>query len=121
MVSLLTQRYAYLKQVKNIDPTTCTVVLQIDQEVERCPTGLGVVPCIAPKGVYWVTCGVQGAPRLLSAQEVAKLQSIGPQEFGCYGLHVVPQRLVRDLVGNAFNGAVCNVVLLAALSAWQRP
>ena len=119
-VSLLTKRYAYLKQVKDIDATTCTVVLQIDQELDRCPTGVGVVPCVAPKGAYWVTCGVRGAPRLLAVEEVAQLQSIGPQEMNFYGLHVVPARLLRDLVGNAFNGAVCNMMLLVALSSWQR-
>jgi len=119
-LSLLIKRYAYLKQVKHIDPTMRTAVLQIDQELDRCPTGLDVVPCVCPQGAYWITSGARGAPRFLGAAEVALLQGVGPDEVECYGLQAVPRQLLRDLAGNAFNGAVCNVVLLVALSGWHR-
>ena len=59
-LSLLIKRYAYLKQVKRIDPTFRTAVLQIDQEFHRCPTGLDVVPCVCPQGAYWITSVREG-------------------------------------------------------------
>ncbi len=117
----LVARYALLKQVANIDPTVTTTVLQYDQEVHRCPVGVGFAPCICPKGQYWVSYGHGGMPpRPLTAAELAALQGIGAEELLCFNLTHVPSALLRDLAGNAFSGSVCLCVFLAVLAAWDR-
>ena len=50
---VLILRYAYMKQIRGIDSVQQRVIFQYDQGVDRCPAGVGVAPCICPKGKYW--------------------------------------------------------------------
>ena len=91
-------------------------MFQYDQSVDRCPVGVGVVPCICPKGKYWDSLLM----RPLCAREHAALQGIGDRERAVFGLNEIGDTLLKDFAGNAFSGNVCVSMLLGALAAWQR-
>ena len=114
--TVLIARYAYLKQVRNVDATATRVIFQYDQSVDRCPTGFGQVPCVCPKGRYWDSL----LKRSLHAVEHAALQGIGKEEIALFGLENVPSALLADLIGNSFSGNVCAIVVLSTLAAWKR-
>jgi len=113
---VLVLRYAYMKQIRGIDPVQERVIFQYDQGVDRCPTCVLYAPCICPKGKYWDSFCM----RPLEAQEHAALQGIGERERAFFGLGDIDDRLLKDLVGNVFSGNVCMVMLFGALAAWKR-
>ena len=118
--SLLTIQYAYMEQCQGMDLQAQMVIIQFDQELGRCPIAVGKVPCVCPRGSYWVTSGLLGAPRCLGATELAVMQGVGHEEANAFGLHDLPHNRLQDFVGNAFSGTVCMSVFVAALSAWRR-
>ena len=112
----LIARYSFMKQVCDINPIQKRVIFQYCQSVHRCPTGVGQIPCICPKGKYWDSI----LQRPLHAWELAALQGIGEEEILFFGLQSVPPNLIQDLAGNSFSGNICTAVLLSTLVAWRR-
>ena len=109
-----------MKQFRNVDPTCEMVVVQFDQELGRCPTTVNMTPCVCPGGKYWLSYGLPGTPRCLSAGELAMLQGIGKEEVDHFGLHEMPPSLLQNCAGNSFSGAVCMSIFMVVLMAWDR-
>jgi site-specific DNA-cytosine methylase len=51
---LLVTTHALMRK-RGIDPMRSPLVVQIDQGVQRCPIGIDFIPCLVPKGVYWLS------------------------------------------------------------------
>ena len=86
-------------------------------EVSRAPVGLGMCPCIVPKGDYWLS----SEKRFLSSSELLALQGWGADEMSRSGaLANAGEALQKDLAGNAFSSNVASVVLLSMLCHWPR-
>jgi hypothetical protein len=87
--------------------------VDVSQSLERVPRCKEAVPCLLPHGTVWL----RARRRLLEPPEALGLQSLPP----------VPRDALEDfsnaelysLAGNAFCGANCMAVLLAALAAWE--
>ena len=79
------------------------------QGVLRAPSRIGEVPCLTPQAYMY--CSVLG--RCLSGPEVLAYQGIHVDDYPAWG--VFPDRLLRDLGGNAFSAPVFLAVLLSVL------
>jgi site-specific DNA-cytosine methylase len=103
----------YLRAGKN--PNEQAIVLQTDQSLLRMPEQENKVPCLVPKGRYWVT----SIGRFLNLNEMLWLQGIGPEERSLFRLHPdsAPDKLLRDLTGNACSATVLAAVLLGTAVA----
>ena len=87
------------------------VVMQVDQLGNRMPAGVGVVPCLVTHGAYYLT----DPPRMLFARDHLTLQGLSAEEQSALGLDSLDSTLQRTLAGNALNGPVATVALLALL------
>lgn len=110
----------YVKARARADYKKVPIVFQTDQDVPRQPMAVAKVPCICPTGDYWLAYGPLREHRYLTARELASLQGVGEEELAMFRLKDVPDRLLKDLSGNAFSGPVCVAVVLSALMAWKR-
>lgn len=86
-----------------------TVVIQVDQSVERSPFALEQCPCIKPGGRYWHST----RKRLLSDSELARLQGLGFAELRLLG----NTTLLKNMVGNSFTAPVVSSLILGIVAA----
>ena len=100
---------------RGIDIRRHHYIFQVDQNVDRMPSGDGVIPCITPRGSYWST----KAGRLLSGAELLALQGLSPVEKHDHGLASVSPSLLQDLAGNAFSLPVVSAAIIGVLAAWH--
>lgn len=103
---LLTVRYAYLQQCRAIDPVHTAVILDISQSVSRVPWAKGQAPCLTSSSKLWLS----KPGGLLTAAHYAALQGV-PE-----AAHLnIPEKLLLDMLGNAFCGPIAQAILLSAL------
>ena len=114
VLQALAMLYA-VAQKDGIDPRKVERVYQSDQAVNRMPFRDGSVSCLTPHGRFFSA----RHGRHLSGGEHLWLQGIGPEEVAYFRVRSLgpPDRLLKDLAGNAFSATVYCAVLWGALLA----
>ena len=80
--------------------------------MQRCAvTNYDIVPCIAPKGRYWVG----GLRRILKVSEICGLMGVDAATLQRCEVANASESLLRDCMGNSFPAPVIAAILLGAL------
>lgn len=95
------------------------MVIQVDQSIERAPICAGKVPCVTPRGKYWLSkdpwnTADKLSGRLLAIEELARVQGVGDAQMAGCELKPDSKRL-QDFVGNSFTAPVIGALIVGAL------
>ena len=90
--------------------------MRVDQSIHRVPMSKELAPCVCAHSKIVAAKGQ--SIKLLSAQQIAGLQGLGPCELRKFRLANVKSALLKDLAGNSFSTNSVFVALLEAL-AWR--
>ena len=126
MYQYVSKRLATLEPtLPRLSPFHQAVVVQLDQSIERAPICLGKIPCVTPRGKYWLSRDPWSpagklSGRLLVVKELAMAQGVGNEHLED-GKFQERDGKLQDLVGNSFTAPTIGALIIGAIvsTSWS--